>query len=594
MNDPASASLLKKTLRDWFAGVRRCRGRFLLAFAYMGVLVGLCLNLGENYPFSPFPMYGNPKPEDVDYFFLTDAGGNPLSTQDYAGMTAPQIKKRINSSIEALRDSLGGDKKAEATLSEALREILLQLREKKFPEPKSSHPKKIDPALLAAVAKAELAKMREDAAKKTPALIQWPAGVKLKMGLIETTEQGFREQFRTVTELSDAGPPTTGEHVVRPPGSAATGMLDTMRSFGLQHAWLLGGLAVCLAALRLFPPGWRQFALGGSDRWNTGRLEGLCLRAGLAYVMWQSLQVRVEYSSLPKPAGLAWFDLQWLRDAVLWFGTPEHWNSMQSWLLPMLVWYVLGWGAVVPLTVVTFTQIFARSLYASQGAPHHGHQIIGLVFAAQMLVAWAVLAGRLWRWIRKSPAPPAPWLRWGNWSSSWLFAAATIAAAYFITVVTKLDESNGRWIKNAHYFSNQIVKTHRQNFYNDLNPEYLKGVPAVAQESPDPDNDRYRHNIPQQADWMLKHPLQAKVFFTLGFIMEATSLFLILSRSLALLYGVLIIAFHLLVLWLMQLTFPLNVETVLVVCVNLPGWLIFLARRRLLPEPSGAQSTSAA
>lgn len=582
MNDSSSSSspTLKQRLGGWLRGIRQRKLQFLLAFVFMGVLTGLCTHLGENYPFSPFPMYGNPKPDDVDYFFLTDATGNPLSTQDYAGMTSPQIKKRMNSSIESLRDALDGDKVAESRLTEPLKAVLAQLREGKFPKPQSSHPKRLDPALLAEIAKVELTKMRTDAAMKTPALIQWPAGVQLHLGLIETTERGFREQFRKVTELPDAGPPTTGEHVAKPPGSSAEGMISTMKDFGGKYGILLGALILVVVASRALPMKARAWLLDGSNGWNIGRLEAFCLRAGLAYVMWQSLQVRVEYSALPKPAGLAYFDV--FRNQVLWFGTPEHWSTMLSWILPMLIWYVLGFGAVIPLTVITLAQFLGRSLYASQGAPHHGHQLIGLVFFAQMLVAWVVLGGRILKWLGKKQGPSAwpEWLRLGNWSVVWLYIASTIGAAYFITVVTKLDESDGKWLKNAHYFSNQIVKTHRQNYYNDLNPVYLEGVAPVSQDQADPAHDRYRHNIPAQADWMLKHPFLAKIFFSLGFLMEATALFLIFSRSLAAIYGILIIAFHLLVLWLMQLTFPLNVEAVLVALVNLPGWIILLLRGR--------------
>ena len=80
------------------------------------------------------------------------------------------------------------------------------------------------------------------------------------------------------------------------------------------------------------------------------------------------------------------------------------------------------------------------------------------------------------------------------------------------------------------------------------------------------------------------HPLLSKIFFSLGFIMEFTAFLLILNRGLAALFGVLIIAFHFLVLWLMQLTFHLNVEVVFSICVNLTGWIIWWRFRK---EPAG-------
>ena len=114
-------------------------------------LTALSLKLEENFPFSHFPMYGNPQPGDVDYYFLTDASGEPLSTTDYAGITAPQIKKRINKILK--EENRAASKKA----------------------------KKIDllSSELDAAALNVLMKMREDAAeaRSRKQCIAWPAGV---------------------------------------------------------------------------------------------------------------------------------------------------------------------------------------------------------------------------------------------------------------------------------------------------------------------------------------------------------------------------------------------------------------------------------
>lgn len=56
----------------------------------------LSLKLEEQYPFSHFPMYGNPGKGAVDYYFLTDDAGKPLPVADLAGDTAPKLKKRLN------------------------------------------------------------------------------------------------------------------------------------------------------------------------------------------------------------------------------------------------------------------------------------------------------------------------------------------------------------------------------------------------------------------------------------------------------------------------------------------------------------------
>ena len=65
----------------------------------MGGAILLCLKTGEHYPFSHFPMYGNPGPRPVDYYFLTDSGGAPLPVQSLTGDTAPKLKKRLNTEL---------------------------------------------------------------------------------------------------------------------------------------------------------------------------------------------------------------------------------------------------------------------------------------------------------------------------------------------------------------------------------------------------------------------------------------------------------------------------------------------------------------
>jgi len=65
----------------------------------MGAATLLSLKTGEHYPFSHFPMYGNPNPKPVDYYFLTDAAGEPLPVAKLVGDTAPKLKKQINTAL---------------------------------------------------------------------------------------------------------------------------------------------------------------------------------------------------------------------------------------------------------------------------------------------------------------------------------------------------------------------------------------------------------------------------------------------------------------------------------------------------------------
>ncbi len=73
--------------------------RYLGLAAFMGLTIIASLWIGEHYPFSNFPMYGNPNPRAVDYYFLTDASGGPLPTGKLTGDSAPKLKKRLNTSL---------------------------------------------------------------------------------------------------------------------------------------------------------------------------------------------------------------------------------------------------------------------------------------------------------------------------------------------------------------------------------------------------------------------------------------------------------------------------------------------------------------
>ena len=94
MRAPPLSTLLPAARRLWLLGAR-----YLWLAAFMGTAMLLSLKIGEHYPFSHFPMYGNPNPKPVDYYFLTDADGKPLPVVDLTGDTAPKLKKRLNTEL---------------------------------------------------------------------------------------------------------------------------------------------------------------------------------------------------------------------------------------------------------------------------------------------------------------------------------------------------------------------------------------------------------------------------------------------------------------------------------------------------------------
>jgi len=517
-------------------------GRLLLVFS----LVWVNLQVQENFPFSHFPMFGNPNPNPVDYYFLTDSQGRPLASREMTHHTTPAIKK---------------------IMARGLREQ----RERRSSSGRSGGTSQVD---VNQVAQAALLKMHSDAIRHHPTLAGWPAGVQLQQGLIETTPRGFRETFRTVASLPQAAQVTGGTPVVG--GAHAKSAPDTEPASSIWMVVLNGGgvlvmLAAMLAGVRFFPGKlrcWLSAGIGSID--EVGRLEAFFLRAGLAALLWQALQSRVEVDSLPYPQGLAL--LEGWQPLLIWLGQPDNWELVQSAAAPLLLWYVCGWGQLIPLTLLTLVHILQRTLFASQGATHHGHQLLSLVFCAQTIFAWGSFLGR-------AAGGRCSRRRSGSHTVIWQGVGIVVAAVYVTSAVQKLIESDGRWLLNSHHLSSQIVKTHRQSYYDDLDPRYLEGPPLVSTAAKDPNHDRYRHPIPYQAQWVLSHPHLARVFFAAGFFVELSAFFIVLHRGFATMLGLALISFHFLVLWLMGLTFPLNVGTLWVVAVNLPAWLIWCSYR---------------
>ncbi len=324
--------------------------------------------------------------------------------------------------------------------------------------------------------------------------------------------------------------------------------------------------------------GLKEALLGGTGVRDAGRLEGFFLRLLFAIVVWRSLEFTVLYPTAPKPVGLAaspalW---EWLGWEITRFSDPVFWAQCLTGVKVALAFYVLGYGLPVALPVITLIHIAVRTLNNSQGAAHHGFQMVSLALLAQTLVVWFLAAARCWIFVRKKAMPR--WAVSGNWTWLWVYTIAAAAATYVISVCTKLDESRGQWLQNSPYVATQIVKTYRQNYYNSLDPQFIQGVAPATPADADPATAPYRHPIPASADWLGRHPDLARLIFGAGFFLEMLVFLAVLDRRAALLFGLSLVSLHGSIAWLMELSFPFNERTVGVFFVNAAGWLILMAK----------------
>ncbi len=325
--------------------------------------------------------------------------------------------------------------------------------------------------------------------------------------------------------------------------------------------------------------GWRTALLGGTGLRDVGRLEGFGLRLLFAVVVWRSLEFYPTYPSLPKPVGLAAWPALW--EALGWdlsrLADPTFWSQCLLGARLALICYVLGVALPVALPFLALLHIAIRTLNNSQGAAHHGFQMVSLTLLTQALVVWFLAGSRTLAKMRRRPAPT--WAAPGNWTWLWLYTIAIAAATYTVSVCSKWDESRGQWLKNSPYVATEIVKTHRQNFYNNLDHTFIEGVPpAASPATADPATDRYRHRIPPAADWLMRHPDLARILFGAGFFLELLAVLAVFDRRAALVIGLSLVALHGSIEWLMELSFPFNERTVGVFFVNAFGWFILMLR----------------
>ncbi|MGI8604106.1 MAG: hypothetical protein ACR2OZ_14100 [Verrucomicrobiales bacterium] len=72
---------------------------------------------GEEYPFSPFPMYGD-FAERAFYVYVSDAEGRPIATQKVFGQRASDVKKTFETHLRREKEALSKARGRSARLGE--------------------------------------------------------------------------------------------------------------------------------------------------------------------------------------------------------------------------------------------------------------------------------------------------------------------------------------------------------------------------------------------------------------------------------------------------------------------------------------------
>ncbi|MCB1231881.1 MAG: hypothetical protein KDN19_16555 [Verrucomicrobiae bacterium] len=270
-------------------------------------------------------------------------------------------------------------------------------------------------------------------------------------------------------------------------------------------------------------------------------------------------EAALTYQDQNKPNGIA-------NVVNLTFFSKEKFIEILPWIVfPCLLLYAAGIGLPVVLPILLFLSIGSRTLYNSQGYIHHGYQMLSLILVAQtVVVLWHAIRGD-WReafGLRK--AEP----RHGRTVWDWMirYSQWMIVICYVIAGVIKPIRSDGEWFKNSHYIGIQVVKTHRQNYYSDLDPKW--DIPE-----------------PQVAKFMLKdHPNLVRIFLSCGVMLEIFAFLALYNRFLSLAIGFSLVLFHYFNDLMMGLYFYGNEKLDWIFLINIPFWIWWLFLRRRVKQ----------
>jgi hypothetical protein len=287
--------------------------------------------------------------------------------------------------------------------------------------------------------------------------------------------------------------------------------------------------------------------------------------AGWEFLIMRLLFAGVVYLTLPGqdqiydrqdvPNGIARFmDLTFLAE-------PGVYPAFRIAMIVVLGIYATGYLLPLALPFLLVTHVMVRTLFNSQGWVHHGYQMVSLVILAQTAV---VLAFALHRLVTRQSFP----FTGGRTRNSYLlfYSQMAIVLLYVVSVVSKVDRSDGQWFVKSHYIGLQVVKAERDRYYADLAPPEPGDVPA--------------------ARLMLAHPNLTRLFLGVGVLLEFLSFLALAGRLPAFFIAIALIGFHRSIASLMSIYFHYNEMLLIIFLINAPYWIYRLALRMRKGKPS--------
>lgn len=224
---------------------------------------------------------------------------------------------------------------------------------------------------------------------------------------------------------------------------------------------------------------------------------------------------------------------------------PTEWPFLKLLFAVMLVLFCFGVSPIVSCGYITFIVIAVGSLRNSQGNTHHGTQIVAMA----MLGHWL---GYLWYgWKQRNWKATLTMATLTSQRTSFFAAQQMAAAAYVVAGVTKLLRSGLSWFSDSPNIAIQVLKIGNQHYYGDGDKapfEHAQNIAAIIS----------------------AHPHITQIMLGIGLLAEFFAFLALYNRKMGLIIGINLIGMHLIVGYLMQLTFPLNNFILLFYFIPLP------------------------
>lgn len=290
--------------------------------------------------------------------------------------------------------------------------------------------------------------------------------------------------------------------------------------------------------------------------------ELLIMRCLFAYVVFLTLPDQKQvYDTQASPNGIAnWFDLTFLANQGVY-------PAFKVAIIAALTIYASGFLLPVALPFILICHVMIRTLFNSQGWIHHGVQMVSLVLLAQTVV---VLTFAIYRLVRGRPFP----FTGGRTAGSYFlfYSQMAIVSIYVVSVVSKVDRSDGKWFFKSHYVGLHVVKAERDRYYAKL-------------EGPAPNTQPPPESI-RVARTALAHPNLTRLVLGAGVLLELFAFVALYGRGAAALIAIGMLGFHFSIAQLMSIYFHFNEMLLWIFLINVPFWVVWLAKKLFDNKPA--------